>query len=282
MRVIRQLVFTLLAVAIGASASAAPFVVGTTSNAGRWVSDSVYSSLRGALLDPQRFGPGGVVDRPVQFAAPGGPITGQYLAGVDTFFLNEPYEALSTAEIDALKAFVLSGRSLLMVSESEGNAAIDAVLQALDGSSIGGFHGTTGSDVYALGGSSALLAGPFGNLAGQALGGSPGAGITLGSRSTAVATYGSHVLVSEMAPGALAPNSGRVLVLGDVLFMNYFWPGGGIAPDPDNAILALNYFAAAANTSPSTDPGHDVPEPVTVLLLGVAGLAAARRARHAR
>ena len=29
-------------------------VIGTTGNAGRWVSDPVYSSLRSALLDPQR------------------------------------------------------------------------------------------------------------------------------------------------------------------------------------------------------------------------------------
>lgn len=286
MRPLRLFLAAVLLAVGSVSASAAPLVIGTTTNAGRWLSDPYYSSLRAALLDPANFGSDGVVDRAVEFASPADTITDEYLSGLDVFFLNEPYNPLLASEVQALKDFVLGGGSLVMVSESGGNSAISAVLAALDGSSLMDAHvGAEGSNVFPVTGSSSLLDGPFGSLAGQALGGSPGAPILLGTHSSAVATYGPAVVVSEIPPDALAPGSGRVLTLGDVLFMNYFVPGhpSAFAPDDENLILALNYFAAVANGGgqvPPVEPGNNVPEPTLVLLLGAGCLVAARRVRR--
>ena len=158
-----------------------------------------------------------------------------------------------------------------MVNDSNSSGAMNTMMGLLDGGSVGGAGGFEGADVASIVGVGGATSGPFGDLAGAALSASLHSRLTPGTSTTTLAVSGSAIL-AEINAGALALGSGSVLMSGDVLFMNFFWPPGSLFSDADNGTAMMNFLA-----EPETSP--TVPEPASVLLLGagLAGLAARRR-----
>ena len=254
--------------------SAGVITIGST-NSGRPFLGSNYDNLRGILSDPAKFGPGGVVTNSVAFASAIGAITAPALAGYQIFFLTEP-GALSSGEITALQTAVLAGMALVAVADSGGNSGISSLLAALDGGSMSGVGGGQSSTAAFVAGSGLSTGGPFGAVSGT-LGSSALTPTTPGTASTTILTNSGSVLTIEMAPGALGAGSGAVIVMGDVLWMNYFVGAGGgsggtLYGDTKHAIMASNWIGAVGA----------VPEPSTFALLGggIVALFFASRARR--
>ncbi len=177
------------------------------------------SNIRTDLSNPSNVGPGGIVNDSVSFAAATGTLDAAYLGGVDVFFLSE-VSTLSAAEVSDLTSFVLGGGSLVLVTNSvaSGRVGANAMLQALDGGSIGDpAGGDQGANVGSLVASGAATVGPFGNIVG-------------GTFAASVASTLTHFFVP---PATLHGNSNN-----GILFENFLAATRTPVPEPSTLATA--------------------------------------------
>lgn len=247
-----------------------------------------YENIRARLSDSARFGPGGVVSTPVEFASDVDTAGESALDGLDVLVLSEAHDSLVSPDATDIAQFVLDGGYLVLISDTlhvsrpaagNGALAIHDVLQRLDNGDaarIGDVFGVQSAHAASVQGAiSAVLDGPFGALGvGDTLGATYHNPLAAGSLGQVLATrHGSPILV-EIAPRALGPNAGGVLVAGDILFSDYFVPPGDVSllENENNAIVFENFVAQAAQ----------VPEPGTIVLAAMAGFAVLWAGRAAR
>ena len=221
------------------------------SRTGRPFAGSDFDNLRGMLLDPNNFGPAGIVAEVVTLQPPVAAVDAATLAGYDVFFITE-VTSLAVGEISALQAWVAGGGVLIMESNSTPASRPGAhlMLQALDGGAVvdpmgGGSGGTVGVFV-------ASLSGPFGAIsAGDTFASSPGSTLVPGSLTTLLGTNAGLSEIGVIAAGTLGPTAGGVLVATDVLFMDYFVPPATLSGNQNNARLFMNFVASAPVNAPS-------------------------------
>ena len=161
------------------SRSRAPFAT----ESGAWG----YGYLRGSLLDPANFGPGGIVGCAVVIA-PGTPsITAGYLADKDIFFTSVFTGSLSASEQAAIASFSADGGCVIV----EANSTLDEQIAANSLLAAIGTSATLGSGLVcgnsAIGGTitsevNEITAGPFGTVTGGTFATSVTADVTLDGR----------------------------------------------------------------------------------------------------
>lgn len=233
---------------------------------------SNYDNIRGQLLDPANFGPGGTVTESITIAPGISTATPAALSGFDVFIMSE-VPSLSAAEITALQGFLAAGGDFLIVSDSgTSEAGMNGFLATIDGSSLGG--NTSGVPVSVIGGNGADgLFGPVG-----AISNTPYRILNPGSVLTVTGTTPGGPIMGEILPGELGAGSGGFLISGDVLFMDFFVPPGSIVSDQDNANYFLNWFTDTV----VAPPAGVVPEPATATLglLAMFGLVGSRSRRR--
>jgi hypothetical protein len=115
-----------------------------------------YQTLRGDLIDPARFGPGGTVTRSIELLPPVPAISLAALTNADVAILFAG--SYSSSERDLLRAFVACGGGILAYGNNAAVALADIV-----GAQPGGFTGTAQASVTSAG--SAVTSGPFGSVA---------------------------------------------------------------------------------------------------------------------
>jgi hypothetical protein len=115
-----------------------------------------YQTLRGDLIDPARFGPGGTVTRSIELLPPVPAISLAALTNAEVAILFAG--SYSSSERDLLRAFVACGGGILAYGNNAAIALADIV-----GASPGGFTGTAQATVTTAG--SPVTSGPFGSIA---------------------------------------------------------------------------------------------------------------------
>jgi len=250
-----------------------------------------WSEARDFLTDPANFGPGGLLPKSVTIAPDIAVADAPSLVGLDIFFMGERRTLITPAEAAALANFVLDGHCLIITTDTfhttltlpdrptiidSANSVLSALQLAsgFETGSVGAFDltGPLGGPTEGLfvdpGYISSVLSGPFGTFGPSPL--APGQrtfGATwhnilspdsLTSAAHVLGTRDGTPILMEIPGGALGPGSGRVLITGDPLFMDYY-----VAPGPfgnANNLAALGNFVAV----------HAVPEPGTLAMVATA------------
>ena len=263
--IIRRGAWALIVVVIVNGAQSAVMIGGldpSRSDESRSFSSDLYDNIRARLEDPNNFGPSGVADEAVKILPEVPLVTPDSLAGVDIFILAE-VTSLSTDERDLLHEFVLAGHSLVLVADSLPirTIAAHAMLQVLDGGLVvpptGSLDDPRPIQTAGLFTAEVLSTnGPFGQLTGERFAASEGSRMIPGAASTVIGQtgVGTFDILIEIPPGALGPNSGSVLAMGDVLFSDFFVPPANEDDNENenNAGLFLNFVAAHALPEPSS------------------------------
>lgn len=250
-----------------------------------------WSEARDFLADPSNFGPGGLLPKSVTLAPDIAVADAASLVGLDIFFLGERRTMITPAEAAALANFVLDGHCLIITTDTfhttltlpdrptildSANSVLSALQTAsgLETGSIGAFDltGPLGGSTEGLfvdpGYTSSVLSGPFGTFGPSPL--APGQrtfGATwhnilspdsLTSAAHVLGTRDGTPILMEIPGGALGPGSGRVLITGDPLFMDYYVAPGAFGNANNLAVLG-NFVAV-----------HAVPEPGTLAMVATA------------
>lgn len=281
MRALRtaSLLALLALVALGSRATADQVVVAGLSPAKsfRAFSGPDYENLRSRLLDPERFGPGGIADASVVLAPDLSAVDPSALSSIDLLVLSEVSNSFTTADANHVGQFVRSGGWLVLITDTlqltqpqAGNGAAPAhiVLQGLDGggsAASGNLVGLQSSQAGRIENvASGILDGPFGLLTSDdRLGATFHNPLIPGAHSRVLAKRNGSPLMLEIPARSLGPDSGGVLVAGDILFSDFFVPPAeiGLLENENNAIVFENFVYQAA---------RPVPEPAAILLAALA------------
>ncbi len=245
----------------------------------RSFSSDAYQDIRSLLSDPANFGSSGVVRDTVEFAPDLNVITPGALAGLDIFILAE-VTSLTTDEQDALRQFVLDGHGLVLISDTPDASTVGAnlMLQQLGMGQISSDRSADDDTEGIFTNQTLSTDGPFGPLLGESFTVTRARRLISGFGSTVIGETqrdGIDILV-EIRPGTLAPGSGAVLAMGDVLLTNSFIPidGGDESGNKNNANLFMNFVSA-----------HAAPEPASaavLLIIATTFLPTTGRARRRR
>lgn len=254
------------------AAQAASYRVGgaglaLTPGSGNWSFDGSYlTGFRGALEDPSKFGPAGVVNRSITTQTMN-TINASTLSSVDMFIGTWIEDDDAAPFQDAVRDFFLAGGDLFLLQDDSGHDALGALLGVP----------TTNSSGSVSNGGAPLFDGPFGvatnvtqhynvgqlsELAVIALGGS------VGGRNA-----DNQVTSAYWKAGQFAPGSGSLFIIADIDmiattdFCGLPICGADYANMNSNAIYALNTFSFLQ--AEGGNPGQ-VPEPAGLLLLATA------------
>jgi len=193
-------------------------------------------------------------------------LTTDNLSGVDVFFHGTGSRNLTTAEAAVISNFVMNGGRVIVEANSARSEQI-AGNTVLAGLGLGNpFNGKTGGIQTPTGGTftnniTATTVGPLGDLRGQTFGTSITADLNIGTGTLVGVNQSINALV-EFQPYA---GGGLVLAWGDPGGFNLFQQVGAKHYNPNNQAAYLNFI---------------IPEPGTVLLVGLGGLALIRRRRR--
>lgn len=116
-----------------------------------------FAEVRAALVDPELFGPGGVVDRTVEFLPAVPRLTGSALAQADVVLLSVNLVPLDDCERTYLNEFISQGGGL-MAFFNDAAVEVGPVFEAT------GRSGIEGGDATVRARSSPLVKGPFGDV----------------------------------------------------------------------------------------------------------------------
>lgn len=234
-----------------------------------------YNVLRVSLLDPDNFGPGGIVPCSVTIAAGTNEITPSYLADKNVFFTSVFTGDLSGSEAAAIDAFVANGGVVIVDANSIAaeQSAANSLLAAIGASASMGSpacgSGSNGGTIANV--NNVVTNGPFGDVRNGTFGTTPTAVVTPGSATVLVTcASGGANLRAVYLPGDLGAGSGLVMLGGDPAAFNLFTDDvyGG-AYNPNNEILYLNAIASAcARIIVDIKPGS-CPNPLAVKSKGV-------------
>jgi len=255
------------AAVLSACGSAHAYVFGgiTGPNGWQWTGAGMIG-FRSAMENPANFGPGGVVAESIQTVVLGTP-NAVSLAAIDCFVAPANLDSeYSAAAADAIRDWFLAGGDLLLMND---RFDYDRIGELLGVPTTSWTSGPLTANAVA----GTLANGPFGNVTSFQQ-----TGLVGGFTSESVASTGGvvdasnsqGVTLAHWAPGAFGPNSGRLVIVGDVDTFASNVGYGGMADFNamnSNAILALNTAA------------YFVPAPGAVAMLGLGGLAMTRRRR---
>ena len=233
-----------------ASLTHADFVVGSFdgSRSSRPFSAENFDNIRALLTNPGNFGPGGTVGTAISFAPAISTATAGTLAGLDMLIISE-VTGLTGDELNAIRTFILNGGHVILQYDSSGAESGSQLLALLDGGSIGGMGGNQGADAASL---LVGLIGPFGTWPiGSTFANSLASVLTPGSATTLVGQSGGANIVGVIPADALGVGSGSVLILTDVLMMDYFIDPPTLWGNELNTDLILNFFGNAVGSSPT-------------------------------
>jgi len=214
------------------------------------------ADLRTMLTDPANFGPGGTVERSVSLSDPGlDTVTPGSLDGVDVFFTGWVLTSTYTAdERAALLDYVLDGGAVIATTDGTNHDISDLFGLTLEDSSY-----TTGTPTAT---DSPLIDGPFGTVSSVVFSGDQGIYTDLGEASEIVeADPDLGPAVALLAPGALGPGSGPVVLVADVdVFTTEACAAGPGSGALANEAFVLNVFAyLAAPGEPPVEPTTTAP-----------------------
>ena len=227
---------------------AGPIKVGSITDARfgwDWTLDGQeMSNTRAKLLNPVSFGPAGVVRRAIQITDTGaavGSVDEALLEQFDVFFVgwfgdNTP-NAFTAAELDAFRAWVWNGGSLIVTCDDD---SVDAVCGAFGHPAGGPLDGPV---VPASGAAThPLVKGQFGEVTSLAFS---------GDYSSFTATTGASVVLRESGAGQGAVvivrrwGAGQVILFSDIdIIANTATDGDAIVNDNDKFLGNLFAFAA--------------------------------------
>lgn len=248
-----------------------PYVLGGMAFADTWSwTGPGLSPFRAAVQNPANFGPGGIVGTSVStLSIPVGGLTPAALAGIDCFVSPADRDTnYSAADIALLTNWFLAGGDLYLFDDG---ADFDPIGQAL-GVPTTMQGGATTLGVGALG-----FSGPFGSTSTINHAGLIGLldpAVVAGTGGVVVGTNnGGWPSVAFWDRGVFGPTSGRMIIVTDVDTATSHDFGGYVSGQANfvamngNAIFALNTVAFL------------VPTPSSGAIIGLLGLAAARRRR---
>ena len=226
---------------------AGPIRLGSIANArfgDNWTLDGPeVSNTRAKLLNIDNFGPAGVVQRAIEITDTGvavGSVDEALLNQFDVFFVgyfgDNDGNAFTAAELDAMRAWVWNGGSLIVTCDDE---SVDATCSAFGHPSGGAGPITAVPADGAL--NHPLVQGAFGSVTSTSVS---------GDYSTFTATTGSQVVLRDSAgAGAVAIvrqwGSGQVILFSDVdMIANAATGGDTIVSDNDRFLGNLFAYAA--------------------------------------
>ncbi len=202
-----------------------------------WQGGAQIAPFRAALVDPTRFGPGGVVPHSIT-TADLATVDATSLQGVDVFV--SPYWADAATPPSAVNAVVqhfLSGGSLLLYQDGASHDAIGAALGVPTSPS-------NGSDST---GGAPLFDGPFGLAGPVQQGGTVGqllaADVLAANGRPGAVNAAGEITAAVWDAGDYAPGAGRMVIVADVNMIAA--AEASYAPLDDNGIFALNGVAFA-------------------------------------
>jgi PEP-CTERM motif len=276
-----------LAALLATSAWAAPsYTVGGTgtaiapdSHCWAWDRECV-ADFRSALANPSYFGPGGVVQRTITTVTLGS-VDAASLAGLNMFIGTWNSDAdMSASQIDAIKAFFLSGGDLFLLQDDSGHDPIGQALGLM----------TTDSSGTVSNGGAPLYDGPFGKAKDVSqhynVGQLDEAAVLALNGTVAGRNTNGQVTSAFWKAGQFAPGAGALFINADIdmiattSFCGMAVCGATYNPLNDNGIFALNTFAFLQDQGGAPP----VPEPGTygLMALGLLGVAVAARRQRKR
>lgn len=271
-----HLLLTLGLLACGAIAQAATYRVGgasqsLTPSSSEWAFDGDYiAGFRGALEDPNNFGPSGVVNRSISTHTLNA-VNASTLSGLDMFVGTWIADSEAAPFQSAVRDFFLNGGDLFLLQDDSGHDALGDLLGIATSSSSGSVSN----------GGAPLFDGPFGvatNVTQHYLVGQLNEAAILARNGKVGGRNAQNQVTSAYwAAGEYAAGAGSLFIIADIDMISTTTACGLPVCGADydnmnsNAIYALNTFSFLQSQGGNPgDPDNRVPEPAGLLLVSSA------------